>query len=138
MQMKWIEPAMLNAATVKLSGGNVEDWRRLAGSLHRARMDMVDAIARRDSAQAIQLVRDYRRKVVKRIRRISVSETATIRAAPRRLMSSASESTQAVHFVAQPPNPHQFSRWIEPWAWEKPNTLARYYVCTEGVAVSQI
>jgi hypothetical protein len=71
-------------------------------------------------------------------RRISASETATIRAAPRRLMSSASESTQAVHFVAQPPNPHQFSRWIEPWAWEKPNTLARYYVCTEGVAVSQI
>jgi hypothetical protein len=25
-----------------------------------------------------------------------------------------------------------------PPAWEKPNTLAKYYVCTEGVAVSQI
>jgi len=24
-----------------------------------------------------------------------------------------------------------------PPAWEKPNTLAKYYVCTEGVAVSQ-
>ena len=25
-----------------------------------------------------------------------------------------------------------------PPAWEKPNTLAKYYVCTEGVAVSQV
>ena len=24
-----------------------------------------------------------------------------------------------------------------PLAWEKPNTLAKYYVCTEGVAMSQ-
>ena len=24
-----------------------------------------------------------------------------------------------------------------PPAWEKPNTLAKYYVCTEGVALSQ-
>jgi DNA-binding FadR family transcriptional regulator len=53
---------------VKLSGGSVEDWRRVAGSLHRARMDIVDAIARRDPAQAVQLVRDYHRKVAKRIR----------------------------------------------------------------------
>jgi GntR family transcriptional regulator, transcriptional repressor for pyruvate dehydrogenase complex len=53
---------------VKLSGGSVEDWRRVAGSLDRARVDIVDAIARRDSAQAVQLVRDYHRKVIQRIR----------------------------------------------------------------------
>jgi DNA-binding FadR family transcriptional regulator len=52
---------------VKLSGGTIEHWRRVAGSLHRARMDIVDAIAQRDSARAVQLVRDYHRKVVKRI-----------------------------------------------------------------------
>jgi DNA-binding FadR family transcriptional regulator len=51
---------------VELSGGSTEDWRRVAGSLHKARMDIAEAIAQRDSAQAVQLVRDYHRKVIKR------------------------------------------------------------------------
>jgi DNA-binding FadR family transcriptional regulator len=52
---------------VELSGRRIEDWRRVAGSLYKARMDIVDAIARRDSARAVQLLRDYHRKVIKRI-----------------------------------------------------------------------
>lgn len=52
---------------VTLSGRRVEDWRRVAGSLHKARMDIVDAIAQRDAGRAVQLVRDYHRKIVKRI-----------------------------------------------------------------------
>lgn len=51
---------------VELSGGSTEDWRRVAGSLHKARMDIVEAIAQRDSGQAGQLIRDYHRKVIKR------------------------------------------------------------------------
>lgn len=51
---------------VKLSGGNLENWRRVAGSLHSARIEIVDAIAQRDSARAVQLVRDYHRKIIKR------------------------------------------------------------------------
>ncbi|HEX3815007.1 MAG TPA: GntR family transcriptional regulator [Mycobacteriales bacterium] len=51
---------------VELSGGSTEDWRRVAGSLHKTRVDIVEAIARRDSAQAVELVRDYHRKVIKR------------------------------------------------------------------------
>ncbi len=52
---------------VKLSGGSKDAWRRVAGSLHLARMDIVDAIARRDSALAVQLVGDLHRKVIQRI-----------------------------------------------------------------------
>jgi DNA-binding FadR family transcriptional regulator len=52
---------------VKLSRGSVEAWRRVAGSLQRVRMDIVDAIARRDSVRAVQLVSDLHRKVVQRI-----------------------------------------------------------------------
>jgi DNA-binding FadR family transcriptional regulator len=51
---------------VKLSGGSIEDWRRVTGSLHSARMEIVDAIAQRDSTRAVQLVRDYHRKVISR------------------------------------------------------------------------
>jgi hypothetical protein len=47
---------------------NVENWRRVAGSLHSARLEIVDAIAQRDSTRAVQLVRDYHRKVIKRTR----------------------------------------------------------------------
>jgi hypothetical protein len=43
----------------------IAHWRRVAGSLHRARMDIVDTIAQRDVAGAVQLVRDYHRKVIK-------------------------------------------------------------------------
>jgi DNA-binding FadR family transcriptional regulator len=52
---------------VELSGGSTDDWQRVAGSLDRARMEIVEAIAQRDSARAVQLVRDYHRKVIKRI-----------------------------------------------------------------------
>jgi GntR family transcriptional repressor for pyruvate dehydrogenase complex len=51
---------------VELSGGSTEDWRRVAGSLHKARMDIVEAIAQRDSARAVQLLGDYHRRVIKR------------------------------------------------------------------------
>lgn len=53
---------------VKLSEGRVEDWRRVAGSLHTARMDIVQAIAERDATRAVDLVRGYHRAVIKRIR----------------------------------------------------------------------
>lgn len=51
---------------VELSGGSTEDWRRVAGYLHTTRMDIVAAIARRDAARAVELVRDYHRRVVQR------------------------------------------------------------------------
>jgi DNA-binding FadR family transcriptional regulator len=51
---------------VALSGGSTDDWRRVAGSLHRTRMDIVDAIAQRDSARAVQLIHDYHSRVIKR------------------------------------------------------------------------
>jgi DNA-binding FadR family transcriptional regulator len=51
---------------VELSGGSTEDWRRVAGSLHKTRMDIAEAIAQRDSARAVQLISDYHRKVIKR------------------------------------------------------------------------
>jgi DNA-binding FadR family transcriptional regulator len=51
---------------VELSGGSTEDWRRVAGSLHKTRVDIAEAIARRDSAEAVALVRDYHRRVIKR------------------------------------------------------------------------
>jgi DNA-binding FadR family transcriptional regulator len=53
---------------VKLSGGSSEAWRRIAGSLHQTRLDIVDAIARRDADRAVQLVCDLHRKVIQRIR----------------------------------------------------------------------
>jgi DNA-binding FadR family transcriptional regulator len=52
---------------VRLSEGRIENWRRVAGSLLRARMDIVDAVAERDAARAVQLVRDYHRKIVQRL-----------------------------------------------------------------------
>jgi DNA-binding FadR family transcriptional regulator len=51
---------------VELSGGDVEDWRRVAGSLHKARLEIVEAIKQRDADRAVQLIRDYHRKVIKR------------------------------------------------------------------------
>jgi DNA-binding FadR family transcriptional regulator len=53
---------------VKLSGGSIKDWRRVAGSLHDARMEIVDAIAQRDTGRAVQLVHDYHNKIIKRTR----------------------------------------------------------------------
>jgi GntR family transcriptional regulator, transcriptional repressor for pyruvate dehydrogenase complex len=52
---------------VELSGGSTEDWRRVAGSPHKTRMDIAEAIAQRDATRAVQLIRDYHRRVIKRI-----------------------------------------------------------------------
>jgi DNA-binding FadR family transcriptional regulator len=49
---------------IELSGGH---WRRGAGSLHRKRMEIVDAIAGRDATAAVQLIREYHRTVIKRV-----------------------------------------------------------------------
>jgi DNA-binding FadR family transcriptional regulator len=52
---------------VELSSGSTEEWGWVARPLRKARMDIVDAIAERDSGRAVQLVRDYHRKVIKRL-----------------------------------------------------------------------
>jgi GntR family transcriptional regulator, transcriptional repressor for pyruvate dehydrogenase complex len=52
---------------IELSDKSMEAWRRVAGSLHRTRMDIADAIARRDAVRAVRLVSDLHRKVVRRI-----------------------------------------------------------------------
>jgi DNA-binding FadR family transcriptional regulator len=52
---------------VELSKGSTEEFRRVPRSLRKARMDIVDAIAQRDAAMAVQLIRDYHRKVISRI-----------------------------------------------------------------------
>jgi DNA-binding FadR family transcriptional regulator len=62
---------------VKLSGGSVKDWRRVAGSLHGARVEIVDAIAERNAGRAVQLVRDYHSTIVKRTR--SLPKTQELR-----------------------------------------------------------
>src|SRR4030088_2057158 len=51
---------------VELSGGSTEDWRRVAGAMHKTRMDIAEAITQRDSDRAVQLIRDYHRRVIKR------------------------------------------------------------------------
>jgi DNA-binding FadR family transcriptional regulator len=50
---------------LKLFGASIEDWRRVVGSLQSARMEIVDAIAQRDCARAVQLVHDYHRKAIR-------------------------------------------------------------------------
>jgi DNA-binding FadR family transcriptional regulator len=52
---------------LELSKGSAEQWGKVPRSLGRARMDIVDAIAERDSHRAVELVRDYHRKAVNRI-----------------------------------------------------------------------
>jgi DNA-binding FadR family transcriptional regulator len=51
---------------VELSGGSKEGWLPVAGSLHNARMDIVEAIAQRDADRAVQLIHDYHRAVITR------------------------------------------------------------------------
>ena len=53
---------------VELSGGDGGGFGRVAGSMFDARMDIVDAIARRDAAAAADQVRAYHRRVIKRTR----------------------------------------------------------------------
>jgi DNA-binding FadR family transcriptional regulator len=52
---------------VELSKGTGQEWGLIPRSLAGARMDIVDAIARRDAPVAVELVRDYHAKVVRRI-----------------------------------------------------------------------
>jgi DNA-binding FadR family transcriptional regulator len=52
---------------VEFSRGTTEEWGRVPRSLNKARMDIVNAIAQRDAPTAVQLIREYHRKVIQRI-----------------------------------------------------------------------
>ncbi|HEY4459784.1 MAG TPA: GntR family transcriptional regulator [Pseudonocardiaceae bacterium] len=52
---------------VELSKGTDQEWGLVPRSLAGARLEIVDAIAERDAAAAVELVREYHTKVVKRI-----------------------------------------------------------------------
>jgi GntR family transcriptional repressor for pyruvate dehydrogenase complex len=54
---------------VELSGTSAGDWGQIAGSpaLYAIRAEIVEAIAERDSARAVRLIRDYHREVIARI-----------------------------------------------------------------------
>lgn len=52
---------------VELSTGSGHEWGLIPRSLAGARMEIVDAIAGRDATAALELVRDYHSKLVKRI-----------------------------------------------------------------------
>jgi DNA-binding FadR family transcriptional regulator len=54
---------------LELSGGSDGDWGEIAGapSLHATRMEVAEAIARRDSGRAVQLMHDYHDEVIKRV-----------------------------------------------------------------------
>ena len=60
------QPAARRTLAVELSGGSTEDWRRVAGAMHKTRMDIAEAITQRDSDRAVQLIRDYHSRVIKR------------------------------------------------------------------------
>ena len=51
----------------ELSKKNDQPWSWVARPLDKARLEIVDAIATRDAERAVELVRDYHRKVLKRI-----------------------------------------------------------------------
>ena len=53
---------------VELSGGERGGFGRVAGSMYDARIDIVDAVARRDAAAAADSVRAYHRRVIERTR----------------------------------------------------------------------
>jgi DNA-binding FadR family transcriptional regulator len=59
---------------VELSKDSPEEWGRVPRSLAKARMDIVDAIDARDAAVAVQLIRDYHRKVVQRLQASPVAK----------------------------------------------------------------
>jgi DNA-binding FadR family transcriptional regulator len=52
---------------VELSGGKLE---RVAGALYEARIDIVEALERRDGDRAVELVEDYHRQVIERIKKM--------------------------------------------------------------------
>jgi hypothetical protein len=51
---------------LELSGGARGGFGRVAGPMYQARIDIVDAIARRDAADAAECVREYHRRVIER------------------------------------------------------------------------
>jgi DNA-binding FadR family transcriptional regulator len=53
---------------VELSRASTQEWGRVSRPLRKARMDIVDAIAERDSSRAVRLVRDYHREAIERIK----------------------------------------------------------------------
>jgi DNA-binding FadR family transcriptional regulator len=53
---------------VQLARDAGDEWGTIPRSLHRARMDIVEAIAARDSRRAVQLMREYHDKAVRRIK----------------------------------------------------------------------
>jgi GntR family transcriptional repressor for pyruvate dehydrogenase complex len=54
--------------SVELSKGSAEEWGAIPRSLHQARVDIVDAVAARDSDRAARLMHEYHDRVVDRIR----------------------------------------------------------------------
>jgi DNA-binding FadR family transcriptional regulator len=52
---------------VELSKDANREWGRIPRSLAKARIEIVDAIARRDAPAVVELIREYHRKAVKRI-----------------------------------------------------------------------
>ncbi|GAB2995079.1 GntR family transcriptional regulator [Amycolatopsis acidiphila] len=52
---------------LELAGETGEEWGRVPRSLTKARMDIVEAVARRDGPAAVQLIREYHAKAVKRV-----------------------------------------------------------------------
>lgn len=51
---------------VELSEGSTQGWLRVAGSLHKLRLELVEAIEQRDAPHAVQIVRDYHSRVINR------------------------------------------------------------------------
>ena len=52
---------------VELAKNANREWGRIPRSLAKARVEIVDAIARRDAPAAVELVREYHRKALRRI-----------------------------------------------------------------------
>jgi len=55
----------------ELSGGNLE---RVAGALYESRIEIVEALERRDGDRAVELVEQYHRSVIERTRKLPRSE----------------------------------------------------------------
>jgi DNA-binding FadR family transcriptional regulator len=52
---------------VELSGGSLDSWRRVAGALHKTRIDIVEALEDRDADRAVELVQAYHQRIIERI-----------------------------------------------------------------------
>jgi DNA-binding FadR family transcriptional regulator len=58
----------------ELSGGKLQ---RVAGALYGARLEIVEALERRDADSAVELVRDYHERVIERIRELPSGKEIT-------------------------------------------------------------